>query len=308
MGKYQARIAADTILGHDGELRSDGARSPRVTFTDPRSRPSATRSRRPRRPASTSGTSTSRRRQRRRLLLRPRAAGHLAAPRRPGAAGHRRRHDHRRRGRRVAARGDDRDRRRGAARRPLARRPVVPDAQRDLAEAARGLRPVSGHQLAQINVARLLAPIEAPQTADFVGSPRAGQRACRSCGRVHLEAADGGGNVTCDPGLRRPTRDREPLRLGVDRGARGFRLPTRAPHRAVLRRRREWFERHLVAATALWWIPAWDDADGGRGTRRGSSMDSTHGPTQHQPSPFASASALRSGTAPFVRRRELPGV
>ena len=35
MGKYQARIAADHVLGVVRELRSDGARSPRVTFTEP---------------------------------------------------------------------------------------------------------------------------------------------------------------------------------------------------------------------------------------------------------------------------------
>lgn len=35
MGKYQGRLAADTILGRKSELRSDGARSPRVIFTDP---------------------------------------------------------------------------------------------------------------------------------------------------------------------------------------------------------------------------------------------------------------------------------
>ncbi len=35
MGKYQGRLAADTILGESVTLRSDGARSPRVIFTDP---------------------------------------------------------------------------------------------------------------------------------------------------------------------------------------------------------------------------------------------------------------------------------
>ncbi len=35
MGKYQARLVADTILGREVQLRSDGARSPRVIFTDP---------------------------------------------------------------------------------------------------------------------------------------------------------------------------------------------------------------------------------------------------------------------------------
>lgn len=35
MGKYQARLAADHILGRPVELRSDGRRSPRVIFTEP---------------------------------------------------------------------------------------------------------------------------------------------------------------------------------------------------------------------------------------------------------------------------------
>jgi len=35
MGKYQARLAADAILGKPGELRSDGLLSPRVIFTEP---------------------------------------------------------------------------------------------------------------------------------------------------------------------------------------------------------------------------------------------------------------------------------
>jgi pyruvate/2-oxoglutarate dehydrogenase complex dihydrolipoamide dehydrogenase (E3) component len=35
MGKYQARLAADRILGRPLPLRSDGPLSPRVTFTDP---------------------------------------------------------------------------------------------------------------------------------------------------------------------------------------------------------------------------------------------------------------------------------
>jgi pyruvate/2-oxoglutarate dehydrogenase complex dihydrolipoamide dehydrogenase (E3) component len=35
MGKYQARLVSDRILGREAPLRSDGALSPRVTFTDP---------------------------------------------------------------------------------------------------------------------------------------------------------------------------------------------------------------------------------------------------------------------------------
>ena len=35
MGKYQARLAADRIMGKEVQLRSDGGASPRVIFTDP---------------------------------------------------------------------------------------------------------------------------------------------------------------------------------------------------------------------------------------------------------------------------------
>jgi len=35
MGKYQARVAADVILGGDAVIQSDGATAPRVVFTDP---------------------------------------------------------------------------------------------------------------------------------------------------------------------------------------------------------------------------------------------------------------------------------
>jgi dihydrolipoamide dehydrogenase len=35
MGKYQARIAADRILGREAKAIAEGAGSPRVTFTDP---------------------------------------------------------------------------------------------------------------------------------------------------------------------------------------------------------------------------------------------------------------------------------
>ena len=61
MGKYQGRLAADTILGRTVELRSDGGDRLASSSPIPRSGPSASRSREPRRRASTSATSTSRR-------------------------------------------------------------------------------------------------------------------------------------------------------------------------------------------------------------------------------------------------------
>ena len=102
MGKYQARIAADHILGHDTAIShgADGPLSPRVIFTEPQvggGRPHDRHGGR-RRPGR-------RRRgdvdvgQRRRIVLRPQRARHLAAADRPRAPGRGRRDDHGRRGR-----------------------------------------------------------------------------------------------------------------------------------------------------------------------------------------------------------------
>ena len=115
-------------------LRSDGARSPRVIFTDPQvGAVGLTLA-----AAQAAGlvvrhVDVDDRRERRRVVHRPRRARHGADAGRRGAACDRRLHHHRHRGRRVAARRHHRGGRRGPARRPLARDPVVPDAQRALA-------------------------------------------------------------------------------------------------------------------------------------------------------------------------------
>ena len=138
MGKYQARLVADHLLGHDHVLAhgADGPLSPRVVFTEPQVAAvgHTTETRREGRP--------DRRHlrdldlgQRRRLVLRPQRARDDALDRRPRAPDRRRLHDHGRRRRRLPARGDDRDRRRGAARAAPSRHPIVSHAQRSLAAA-----------------------------------------------------------------------------------------------------------------------------------------------------------------------------
>ena len=111
MGKYQGRIAADRILGREVPLRSDGALSPRVTFTDPQvaavghtlasAQEAGIDARAVDVPTGGNAGGT---------LRRPRRPGHRAHRRRRGPPHHRRRHLHRPRGRRGAARGDDRRR------------------------------------------------------------------------------------------------------------------------------------------------------------------------------------------------------
>ena len=140
MGKYQARVAADHVLGRDTALEhgADGPLSPRVIFCDPqvaavgphvRDRRGGGARRRDRRSRDLG--------QRGRLVLRAQRRRHQPADHRQGPRGPRRGHDHGSGGRRLPARGDDRDRRRGPGRPPAPRRAGVPDAQRDLAQPAR---------------------------------------------------------------------------------------------------------------------------------------------------------------------------
>ncbi len=139
MGKYQGRIAADHIAGEDTAIShgADGPLSPRVIFTEPQvAAVGHTSDTAAERGSGGPGGGDQHVRQRGRVVLRAQRAGHRAAADRPRAARGGRSDDHRRRGRRDAARGDDRDRRRDPARAPPPRRPLLPDAERDLAHAA----------------------------------------------------------------------------------------------------------------------------------------------------------------------------
>ena len=130
-------LAADHLLGHDHAL---AARRRRPALAARDLHRAAGRGRRPhdrdRRGGGPRSSRSSRRRPRATPAARSTAAtrpGTTQLDRRPRARRRRRLHDHRRRDRRLPARGDDRDRRRGAARPPAPRDPALPDAQRDLA-------------------------------------------------------------------------------------------------------------------------------------------------------------------------------
>ena len=141
MGKYQAWVAAENALGHEVEAIAEAIGSPRVTFTDPQVAAvgktleqaadagidaSAV-------DVPTDGTAGA--------SFYGKGTGGTARIVVDEGAGHdRRRHLHRLRDRRLPPGGDDRDRRRGPARAAAPRGRRVSDPQRDLAQAARGLR------------------------------------------------------------------------------------------------------------------------------------------------------------------------
>jgi hypothetical protein len=108
--------------------------------------------------------------------------------------------------------------------------------------------------LAQVNVARMLEPLDSPLLADFVAAlDPVNDLADKSDGFV-WRLQDEAGDATSVPVFGDPSlivnlsvwRDHAALRAFV----------YDEQHRAVLRRRREWFARPTAADTALWWVPA----------------------------------------------------
>jgi hypothetical protein len=112
----------------------------------------------------------------------------------------------------------------------------------------------AAHELAQVNIARLKAPLDSPQLKDFVdGLDPVNADADAADGFVWRLQGDSG-NATDVPVLGDDWlivnltvwRDVDALTAFMYRGR----------HREMLARRREWFEKLQEAVTALWWVPA----------------------------------------------------
>lgn len=117
--------------------------------------------------------------------------------------------------------------------------------------------------LAQVNVARLSAPLDSPQLADFVANLEPiNAVADASEGfvwRLQTEAGDA-------TALRFMDDDWLIVNMSVWKSLETLRSYVyRSRHADVLRRRQEWFDRMVEAHVALWWIeagtlPTLDDA------------------------------------------------
>ena len=116
-----------------------------------------------------------------------------------------------------------------------------------------------GYELAQVNIARLRAPIDSPELAGFVAEldpvNAAADAAPGFIWRLQTEDGNatsvrafewdqaGSAGVIVNMSVWRSV---EELAAFVYSGS----------HAAVLRRRREWFERMAEAYTCCWWVPA----------------------------------------------------
>jgi hypothetical protein len=164
------------------------------------------------------------------------------------------------------------------------------------------------HHLAQVNVSRLLAPLDSPLLAPFVAAldevNAEGERSPGYRWRLQTES----GNATDVEGFGWDVGDSHGVIVNLTtcadtRSLSDFIFGGR--HLEIMRRRREWFHPVVEATTALWWIPAGtrpgvEDAEGRvRHLRK-------HGPSpyaftirHHYPGPDASVSRMQTNNDQF---------
>ena len=112
---------------------------------------------------------------------------------------------------------------------------------------------VSGYHLAQCNIAKLRAPLDSPELADFVAAlDPINALADRSAGFVwRLQTDDGDATA-----LRVFDDDTLIVNMSVWESLDALSaFAYDSEHRDVMVRRRQWFERMTDAYLVLWWLP-----------------------------------------------------
>jgi hypothetical protein len=112
----------------------------------------------------------------------------------------------------------------------------------------------SSYQLAQINIGRMMAPLDDPIMADFVANLAPINALAESSPGFVWRFMTPAGDATAE----RPYEDeRIIINYSVWEDAESLRKYVyESGHVAFMRRRREWFERMTDAFMALWWVPA----------------------------------------------------
>src|SRR6266496_587100 len=113
---------------------------------------------------------------------------------------------------------------------------------------------MSNYHLAQINIARMLAPIDDPMMADFVAQlPTINALAEQNPGFVWRLQSESGDATS----IKVYADDMIIINLTVWENADALRnYVYKSAHSEVLRERKRWFEKFAGPYYALWWIPA----------------------------------------------------
>ncbi|WP_199040838.1 DUF3291 domain-containing protein [Glycomyces salinus] len=114
------------------------------------------------------------------------------------------------------------------------------------------------YHLAQVNVGRMLAPLDSPVMHGFVSNlDRVNAAAEAAEGFVWRLVDDGGGNAT---GYRFWDDEWMIMNLSVWTSPEALDAFVYGDdHRPILQRRREWFEHLKEAYAAMWWVPVGHD-------------------------------------------------
>ena len=163
---------------------------------------------------------------------------------------------------------------------------------------------MSTHHLAQINIGRILGPIDSEIMAGFVAQlDEINALAESSPGFVwRLKTEDGDATA-----IRPYEDDRIIVNMSVWEGAEALHdYVYKSAHVAVMRRRREWFARMTEAFMVLWWVPAGHRPAVAEAVARLDTLRA-HGPT---PAAFTFRNHFPAPDAPqdgSAERTELPG-
>ena len=115
---------------------------------------------------------------------------------------------------------------------------------------------MTSFHLAQVNIGRIIAPLDSPELADFVAQlPEINALADHSPGFVWRMVDDDGEDAT---DLRPDDKDDLLLfNCSTWESVEALRAFTyNSEHLRVLSRRREWYHRMAEMHMALWWVPA----------------------------------------------------
>ena len=165
--------------------------------------------------------------------------------------------------------------------------------------------------LAQVNVSRLLAPLDSPLLADFVDAlasvNAAGEAVPGFCWR--LQGA--GGDATDIEAFGWDAAGSHGIIVNLTTWTSPGALVDfvfSPAHVAVMRRRRTWFHRAAEATTALWWVPTGHHPTTAEAEQRVRHLRE-HGPSAYAftlTAPFTSPDASAPGLADTVDDRLCP--
>ncbi|MBO9716721.1 MAG: DUF3291 domain-containing protein [Pseudoxanthomonas sp.] len=112
---------------------------------------------------------------------------------------------------------------------------------------------MSRYELAQLNIARMRAPLDSPLMADFVGNIERINSLAEAMPGYVWRLKDESGDATA----LRPFGDDVLVNMSVWKDVESLRAFTyRSDHASIMRRRHEWTERMDEAYAVFWWVSA----------------------------------------------------